>query len=146
LKKKLRFYGLTEGFYYTHKSKAMKRSITTVLFAILLLSLWSCSKKEASSPSPELPATPYIYASAPQYKIEAVSFLDVHLAGRQGQFIGSGRLSSGLFNLSSNNTATLGRVIFYDNLTSINLQNKCSGCHNAPVIGHQSGSQPRILV
>jgi cytochrome c peroxidase len=111
----------------------MKRSSTTTLILSLFLFLiWSCSKESKPAPiTPNLPVTAYSYSTNNEDKMVMFSKISITILDRGGS-IGTLNSLSGLVPkpTSNNNSATLGRVIFYDNGISLNLGNtSCNGCH-----------------
>jgi cytochrome c peroxidase len=115
----------------------MKRStITVVFFTTFSVLLWSCSKKEGKTTqvSPNLPSTPYEYRNDHKNKISAL--LWIH--GTEIRYVESGAAPTlGNDIVVTNSGVTLGRVIFYDNGTTININNNCNGCHSAPPNGNR---------
>jgi hypothetical protein len=112
------------------------------------LLLWSCSKERKVEIVPTLPATPYAYDVNYKEENDVFMLVQVHLG--KG-VIGSVRVTSP-FNLlgipvTSSPGPTLGRVIFYDNITSLNLSNNCTGCHNGPVVvqGTSADAPEKVL-
>ena len=130
----------------------MKKSTVSLLsFSLLLLSLWSCSKKEVqcNHTSPNLPQTAYAYDASDKDKMAIISWMNI-ISTKNIQV--NPITPRGIIIKSTKSGATLGRVIFYDNFSGINLSHSCSGCHNAPVVNHlaeatihQQQGQPSVI-
>src|SRR5688500_12337313 len=97
------------------------KKLPVVLIIALAIVYISC-RKELQSPSamkemkPQLPSTPFDYNAA-------VINETVKTGG--GGWGGGGNSFPSL----NNNVATLGRVLFYDNVLSINNAVSCATCH-----------------
>ena len=115
----------------------MKRStITAILFSMFSLLLWSCSKESKSAQvSPNSQSTPYDYRNDHKDKVVVVLWRN---NGAGIKFIAKGgNTFTWQYSTVTNSGATLGRVIFYDNGTTVNINNNCNGCHSAPPNGNQ---------
>ena len=116
----------------------MKRStITAVFVSLFSMLLWSCSKESKSTQvSPNIPSVTYNYP--PDHKDRIVVVLWPHVTGGNPVRDAAGGTITSLKGIAvTNSSVTLGRVIFYDNSTTINISNNCNGCHSAPPNGNK---------
>ena len=105
----------------------MKFSLTAIL--ILLISMTSCKKEEAVLPSPtisplNLPATLYDYTT-----IDHPEHLSTNVLMGAGQNAATENDNTPSSNPTTNEGATLGRVLFYDKSLSANGTIACASCH-----------------
>ena len=109
----------------------MKKSTISILsLSAIALTFWSCTKESPNTAtSPNLAATPYDYSTHSKDKIEVIGWFN---ATSVNTAIGSVKPSTNSTTTVTNGGATLGMVIFYDNVTSLNLANSCNRCHATP--------------
>lgn len=107
-----------------------QQTISQLLFPFLFMVLCSCSKKEVQNQpaTPNLPVTPYTYTVNPKDEAAITSWLNAYMAGT----VTGNQAQEKEYKFLKNSSATLGRVIFYDNLSS-NFKINCNSCHVAPV-------------
>ena len=109
----------------------MKRSTTiTLSLSLFVLSFGACTKDASSPVSPNLPSTAYNYGAANgKDKIAPASWtnsnpMNITIGGTKPAILNNINLTDG--------GATLGRVIFFDNVTSLSMTNTCNRCHATP--------------
>lgn len=102
------------------------KHLVLLLMGILVLAIGSCVKSDhLAKRTPNLPATPYHYAVASMATIIPPG--NPYVTGNQND-------STSLDNTPASNVttdagATLGRVLFYENLFSLNNSISCGSCH-----------------
>lgn len=97
----------------------------------MCLSIFSCSKNEAVDPAEcaadrvlNLPESPYDYAN-----LDLPEYFTTNVVGQPLPTSVEGIDNTPFDNPITNEGATLGRVLFYDNLLSANGTVSCSSCH-----------------
>ena len=115
----------------------MKRStITAVLFSMFSLLLWSCSKEsKTAQASPTISSARY--DDLLDHKDKVIVVLWSHVSASTPVRSSSNVVITSLKGITvTNSGVTLGQVIFYDNSTTVNINNNCNGCHSAPPNGN----------
>jgi cytochrome c peroxidase len=94
-----------------------------------VLSFGACTKDASTPVSPNLPATSYNYGAANgKDKIAPASWTNSNSINNT---IGGSKPA--ILNINTTDGgATLGRVIFFDNVTSLSMTNTCNRCHATP--------------
>lgn len=108
----------------------MKRSTAiTLSLSLFALSFGACTKDAAKPVSPNLPATAYSYSAAHgKDKIAPANWTSSNTIDNT-----IGGTKPAILNISTTDGgATLGRVIFFDNVTSLSMTNTCNRCHATP--------------
>jgi cytochrome c peroxidase len=111
-------------YFYLSYIYSMKLSTLFAVIASIVL-LYACAKQEESpivlppeDTRPNLPAEPYAYSD--------LNYPD-HFSSSSLQFIIGNNLAN---NPITNEGATLGRVLFYDKMLSVNGEKSCASCHH----------------
>ncbi len=109
-------------------------TIVTVFASVFLLFLWSCSKDKAA-PVPALAATTKSNSDNARDKMATIKWLSTNIINPTvGTIRPLGNINFNNLNVITPGGISLGRVIFNDNLITINIKtNGCVNCHGAPI-------------